>query len=60
MIEFECKNCGITVYQFVADAPPEDELCLECRVILEAAPEDQEALARIFRKPWNQSQPSKI
>jgi hypothetical protein len=51
MTTFVCAHCGIEVHLIVPDALPADRLCVECRVIAEAAPEDRAELARIFRKP---------
>jgi hypothetical protein len=50
MIEFNCASCKMQIFVAVAAAAPADGLCMECRVIAEAAPEDRAALARIFRK----------
>jgi hypothetical protein len=47
--EFTCIGCGIEVYIVTAETPPADSLCLECRVIGQAAPEDRAALARALR-----------
>ena len=51
MTEYECASCKTPVVGVVLAAPPADGLCMECRVIRDAAPEDRAALARIFRKP---------
>ena len=50
MATFVCRQCGINVYFIVETAPPPDGLCMECRVILDARPEDRAELARVFRK----------
>ena len=51
MTEYDCASCKTHVVGVVLAAPPADGLCMECRTIAQAAPEDRAALARIFRKP---------